>query len=73
MSNLLSAPSLSASATASRAVNRSKILRIFSRAFDDAPSRESRMAVMSSANDGRDDELELDERRCPVDVVDVDV
>jgi hypothetical protein len=55
--------SLSDSATASRDVKRSKIFRIFSRAFDEAPSKDNLMALMSSANDGLDDDDELDDRR----------
>jgi hypothetical protein len=53
--------SLSVSAWASRTVRFSKIFKIFSRAFEEAPSRPSLMACMSSARDGLDveDMLEL--------------
>ena len=68
--DLLRAESLSASATARREVSRSKILRIFSRASDDAPSSEILMAWISSASDGRDDVVDdEDERRGFEDVV----
>ena len=61
---LLNAESLSDSATASLAVNLSRILRIFSLATEEAPSKDILMAWMSSASDGRVvDDDDDDERR----------
>ena len=48
------AVSLSVSASASRAVSLSRILRVFSRAVTEAPSSAFLMALMSSANDVED-------------------